>query len=118
MWICLNDAFLSIVDKDCNRDCLLVRARRKGDIERVFGKVAVPLVAFTPKADYAYRAVLHRDIVKAALSREVDRIIYPNFKNTVQDEDLHAAYLGIWAVMHSLQTSLLTRLRGAKQRRR
>jgi hypothetical protein len=117
MWLCLNDSFLSIVDKDCNHDCLLVRARRKGDIERVFGKVAVPLVAFTPKADYAYRAVLHRDLVKAAMIREVDRICYPNFKNTVQDEDLHSAYLSIWSVMYRVQASLLARLPKRRRRR-
>lgn len=110
MWICSNDAFLSIVDKDSPRECLLVRARRKGDIERVFGKVAVPLVHYTPKGDYAYRAVLHRDVVKAAMSREIDRICYPNFKNTVTDDDLHDAYLSIWSVMHRLQESLLARL--------
>ena len=37
MWLCLNDAFLSIVKKDCPKDSLLVRARRPGDIEKVFG---------------------------------------------------------------------------------
>jgi hypothetical protein len=36
MGIFLNDAFLSIVDKDGDGTTLLVRARRKGDIERVF----------------------------------------------------------------------------------
>lgn len=36
MWLCLNSAFLSIVFKDCAEDELLVRARRKGDIEKVF----------------------------------------------------------------------------------
>ena len=36
MWIFLTDAFLSIVDKDGDGTTLLVRARRAGDIERVF----------------------------------------------------------------------------------
>lgn len=54
MWICLNDAFLSIVRKDCGPNELLVRARREGDIERVFPRVKVEV---TPLADYLYRAV-------------------------------------------------------------
>ena len=38
MWLMMNDCFLSIVAKDCKEDELLVRARRPGDIERVFGE--------------------------------------------------------------------------------
>ena len=34
MWICLNNAFLSVVSKDCRPDELLVRARRKGELLR------------------------------------------------------------------------------------
>ena len=36
MWIMMNNSFLSIVSKDCGPAELLVRARRAGDIERVF----------------------------------------------------------------------------------
>lgn len=36
MWICLNDAFLSIVAHRDKPGVLLVRARRPGDIERTF----------------------------------------------------------------------------------
>ncbi len=41
MWICLNDAFLSIVTDTTHPDQLLVRARRRDDIERVFGETEV-----------------------------------------------------------------------------
>ena len=53
MWLCLNNAFLSIVDKDCAPDELLVRARRDGDIERVFPKAEVEV---TLGNDYRCRA--------------------------------------------------------------
>jgi hypothetical protein len=59
MWIFLSDAFLSVVaDKaDPSGERLLVRARRSGDIERVFPEAAVFSVA---GADYAFRAWLPR----------------------------------------------------------
>ena len=56
MWICLNDAFFSIVRKDCRPDELLVRARRPGDIEKVFGRHFK--VDKVDVADYLYRAVI------------------------------------------------------------
>src|SRR6516162_978255 len=36
MWIMTNNSYLSVVSKDCGPAELLVRARRAGDIERVF----------------------------------------------------------------------------------
>ena len=41
MWVMLNDCFFSIVSKDCARDELMVRARRPGDIEKVFPNAKV-----------------------------------------------------------------------------
>ena len=38
MWIVLNKSFLSIVKNRNNENELLVRARAKGDIEKVFEK--------------------------------------------------------------------------------
>ena len=38
MWIMTNNSYLSIVSKDCGPAALLVRARRAGDIEKVFRK--------------------------------------------------------------------------------
>ena len=39
MWICFSDlCFYPIVNKDCPPGSLLVRARRPGDIEKVFGE--------------------------------------------------------------------------------
>lgn len=100
MWLCLNDAFFSLVSKDCARDEVLVRARRKGDIEKVFpGAVA----RCSEATDYLYRAAVKRDEVAAALAREVARITYPNFKDAVKDDDLHRAYLRVWAAMADLQ---------------
>lgn len=101
MWIMLNNAFVSIVSKDCKPTELLVRARRKGDIQRVFGK-GVKVTRYT-KSDYLYRAVVSRKAVATALAKEVERVDYPNFKNSVKDDKLHNAYLRVWTAMADVQ---------------
>ncbi len=100
MWLCINDAFLSIVSKDCARDELLVRARRKGDIEKIFPGARVVV---STKTDYRFRAVVKRNDVADALRMEVSRITYENFKDSVTDKPLHDAYLRVWTVMETLQ---------------
>ncbi|SDK14978.1 MULTISPECIES: hypothetical protein [Bradyrhizobium] len=100
MWLMLSDCFFSIVAKDCQPDELLVRARRAGDIEKVFPDAKVTR---NTKSDYLYRAVLPRDVVKQALATMIDKIDYPNFKDSVEDSSLHAAYAGVWHSMAGLQ---------------
>jgi len=102
MWIMLNDAFFSIVDKDCARDELMVRARRPGDLERVFPSAKGKVTEFTA-SDYHYRCAISRDEVKSVLAGEVDRVSYSNFKNSVEDHDLHNAYNRVWHAMAALQ---------------
>jgi hypothetical protein len=97
MWLMLNDAFLSIVKKDCPDDSLLVRARRPGDIEKVFGRRTKVIRA--TDADYLYRAMVSRADVDLAILREIRRIDYSNFKSSVMDKDLHDAYLKVWTAM-------------------
>lgn len=112
MWIFLNDAFLSIVHKDCQSDEVLVRARIKGDLEKVFndqnlfkanpGLKPVEVTRYT-KSDYLYRAVVKRDHMRAVMSAELDRVVYSNFKASTRDSKLHAAYNGVWSIMARLQ---------------
>lgn len=100
MWICLNDAFLSIVHKECKPDELLVRARRPGDIERVFPHAKVVSREGT---DYQFRAVLPRADVADALMTEAMTIDYSNFKGATKDRRLHDAYAGFWNLHARLQ---------------
>jgi hypothetical protein len=102
MWIMLSDAFLSIVRKDAPPGHLLVRARRPGDIEKVFGRRSVR-VDRDDRGDYLYRARVPEDEVARVLAREVHAIDYPNFKDSVGDAELHAAYLRVWAAMAETQ---------------
>lgn len=100
MWLMLNDAFLSFVSKDCKPSELLVRARRPGDIEKIFPNARVTEY---DRSDYQFRAVVTRDAVKTALAGEVDRVVYNNFKNSVRDNPLHNAYNAVWSTMAKLQ---------------
>jgi hypothetical protein len=100
MWICLPDAFLSVVHKDCGPDELLVRARVAGHIEAVFPHA---VVTQSTHSDYRYRALVSRDDVCAAVNSHVYGMQYPNFKNEVSNNRLHDAFARIWSVMAALQ---------------
>lgn len=100
MWIFLNDAFLSIVDKEGDGTTLLVRAREEGDIERVFPDAKV---IHTPHNDYPYRARIDREQVAERIADAVRHIRYGNFKATVREPDRHDAYLGVWREMVRFQ---------------
>jgi hypothetical protein len=95
-----SDCFLSIVSKDCEPTELLVRARRKGDIERVFPDAKVRK---DTRADYLYRAVVPRKEIALAIGRRIENIGCANFKDSVTDDALHRAYMATWFAMMELQ---------------
>jgi hypothetical protein len=100
MWLCFKNSFLSVVHKDCEKDELLVRARRKGDIEKVF---PCATVTRTPGVDYLYRAVIKREVVAQAMTDMLMDYKADNFKNSVKDNQLHSAYSSFWGIMARLQ---------------
>ncbi len=101
-WFCFNDSFISIVSKAPAKDGeLLVRARRPGDIEKVFGR-RTKVVRLTD-SDYLFRAVIPKEEVTRAIQQEVLRIDYGNFKDSVMDDDLHDSYMRVWSAMAVLQ---------------
>jgi hypothetical protein len=109
MWLSLSNAFLSIVepspaDQKTRPGCLLVRARREGDIERIFGE-ASGAVERRPERDYLFRAFILREVVATIVADNVMSIDYGNFKNSVKNHDLHDAYAGVWSIMARLQPS-------------
>lgn len=106
MWICLKDAFFSIVQHDQQPDKLLVRARFLGDIEKVFGTNYA--AKHTPLNDYPYRATIPKARVADEMHREVLDIDYGNFKaeadfiaKTDGDKRRSSAYHGMWSVMNT-----------------
>lgn len=100
MWLCLNNAFLSVVSKDCRPDELLVRARVPGHIQAVFPDAKVER---TPEHDYLFRARVKRAAISAAFAKMVEGYDADNFKNSVADDKLHDAYAAVWGVMARLQ---------------
>ena len=95
MWVTLNNGFFSIVENAHNRHELLVRARRKDDIPRVF---RVPQ-QFTPDRDYPYRVSLARVKVAEVLARSVMGVDYSNFKDSIPDHTFHDACTRVWSTM-------------------
>lgn len=100
MWICLNDSFLSIVAHRTKPDHLLVRARVKEHIDKVFPGAKVYSAV---GADYAFRTDVSRAKVMEVLAKRVGEVKYDNFKNSVKDDDLHEAYAGFWSIMYRYQ---------------
>jgi len=111
MWIFLNDAFLSIVADRKNPARLLVRARKLGDIERVF---PTAIVNVTPTADYLYRAFLPRADVAHAIVERLSKIDYPNFKDSVINPERHDDYFDVWLTMYRKQGLRRATDRGAR----
>lgn len=104
-WIFFNDAFLSIVKASPTRDGddLLVRARVRGDIERVFPTARV---LETPERDYRFRFFTSREQVADAIRDRILSTDYLNFKSSVplDENDRHDAYFRVWCDMNRLQT--------------
>jgi hypothetical protein len=95
MWIFTKKGFVSIVEDRNDPNCLLVRSRIKGDLERIFknalGSVHTE-VSETPDADYRFRVFLPRDLVASTIQEEAQDIDYDNFKNGYRDNgDVPAA---------------------------
>lgn len=112
MWVFLKDAFLSIVvpqERDVpakmkalheEGGLLVVRARRRGEIERVFRYAKVEA---WPGRDYAFRAFIPRHVVAKVMARQVYELTATNFKSSVEDDARHDAYMDVWSVMHRYQ---------------
>ncbi len=100
MWIMLNNAFISVVDKAPNPEQLVVRARVEGHIEAVFPQAEVIRDA---SGDYLFRAFIDRRVVAAAMYQAAMSIDYSNFKNSIKDDRYHDACSSVWGVMSRLQ---------------
>ena len=100
MWIQFNNAFLSIVENRENTTELLVRARVKGDIEKVFPEADV---FEDNNADYKYRAFISKAIVAEKIMLKVTEINYDNFKNSVKEIERKKVYGNIWAELRKFQ---------------
>jgi hypothetical protein len=99
MWICTKYGFFSVVRAN-NEERLLVRARKKGHLEKLLGKA---VVFETPDRDYRYRAFVSREDFARIMEDEIGDINYTNFKNSVKDDRLHDLYTEFWMLHHRYQ---------------
>ncbi len=105
MWVFLPDAHLSIVQSDAESRVLQVRARFRGDIERVFPEADV---AEDETSDYRFCASLARDRVAHALFNKVSHLHYASLVEEVPiEEDVRReAYTAVWARLAEEQARL------------
>jgi hypothetical protein len=109
MWIFTNNGMVSIVQKPGDTEYLTVRARVKGDIERVFPGAKTQAGGGT---DYAYRAKIHRNTVAQVIHDQIMGIEYDNFKNSIKDHDHHDHCAGVWSVGYRHQARMAPKPRG------
>ena len=115
MWIFTNKGFVSIVEDRNDPDYLLIRARIKGDLERLFEDVVNSCsaeISETPDADYRFRVRLPRELVTRAIQKEVQSVDYDNFKNSYRDNEsvpaahrslCHSHMQDVWGAMLTAQ---------------
>jgi len=99
MWIYMSNSFISITKPKGRKGVLLVRARVKKDIERLFPDADI---IETLLSDYRYRAFLPVREVADMVAHQVTGIDYDNFKDTVGGKR-HFVYLDVWRTTRELQ---------------
>jgi len=98
MWIGDNEGWLSIVKHLDKPGYLLVRARRRVHIEKIFPDADI---YENMKADYPYRADILKEDVQNTMVKRIERINYGNFKNSVQDTHFKHALSNVWWTMNT-----------------
>lgn len=86
-------------------DCLLVRARLPGDLERLVSAYHIDTkIEVTPNADYRFRAIIKKTDFAKAVEAEAAAIDYSNFKSAVHDgSSRDSAYMKCWSAMVQAQ---------------
>lgn len=97
MWIFNNDSFVSVVEDWADSSMVYVRARRQIDIINFVGDLDIPYeIKHTPKNDYHYRIHLSKNMLSKVLLDQASRIDYSNFKDSIDDNDLHHFAAETW----------------------
>jgi hypothetical protein len=84
MWLAAVTGLYSVVKKGAPGE-YQVRARVKGDLENLCGRIGFPnsRIITTPAGDYAFRLVVSEEELGLILESLRASIEYPNFKNAV-----------------------------------
>jgi hypothetical protein len=103
MWIFMNDAMISIVEHRDDSDKVFVRARKRGDLQNVFGQDAE--VIETADADYRFRIIVPKKTIAEIIFNRIINVDYDNFKNSVNEYDRSRAYHDVWEIMYGYQAT-------------
>lgn len=103
MWICLNNAFLSVVEAEKGGDWFKVRARKKAHLSKVFPGLRVHM---SKQTDYRYRVFVRKDDFAEIMKKMVLAIDYGNFKDSVKDKKLKEMYSLWWSDHYKYQRAL------------
>lgn len=102
MWIFLRDSFLSIVQHEDEPKLLQVRARIRGDIERVFPEA---YVAEDHRSDYRFTTAISRERVAHVIANKLTHIDYTVLNDAIQEDDRVLAYDRAYAALLDEQVS-------------
>ncbi|MDO5310173.1 MAG: hypothetical protein Q4G03_11885 [Planctomycetia bacterium] len=105
MWLFTKHGFFSAVQNWDDKDKIHVRARFKGDLERLCEAYNVQAnVVQIPRTDYPYRMDFPRDTWAQIVKDEANGIDYTNFKSAVHDgTDRDDAYMVVWSTLRKAQ---------------
>lgn len=107
MWIFTNIGFFSVVQDRKNRNKLCVRARRRGDLERLGKMLRCSLNIETGVGtDYEFRATVDRKKFQRYVEQSVRDITYvTGVKDQIDcgETDRHSALYRVWDAMMTLQ---------------
>jgi hypothetical protein len=101
MWICFNDAFVSVVKDMQKPGNMLVRARRKLHLTKLFPKMKI---TESPKSDYRWRVSVPAKVIADLTAARIENIAYDNFKDSVKEKELHHMYALWWNDHYRYQT--------------
>lgn len=107
MWLFCKQGFFSAVQHMDKQGFIHVRARFKGDLERLFKAHSVRAkVTETADGDYRFRADVPTIVWRQILSAEVWNIDYTNFKYAAHDGTARDdAYFEVWNAMKTAQVN-------------
>lgn len=107
MWIFLKDGFFSVIEHPDSKKHVVIRARVKGDIEKVFPENGG--VEMTEDSDYRFRAPMTKDRFASHIAQQATLINYKNFKNSINDKERREYwYEEVWNTMANMQDHLAT----------
>lgn len=106
MWLVTTQGFYSVVAHRTRPDHVLVRARAREDLEALRRQIPSLESYEDERADYHWRAEVHRDDWRRALIQLADLVDYDNFKGAVakrQGMKREAVYHRVWSELLRIQ---------------